>query len=223
MENLYPAPWDLSGKGYILIYKFNRNFVEDQGNLLPFLRNHYAGGIGSVMLVDYTFSNAGPYRELLFIPGKFKHEGKKINIISKIYVSTMTSVVNGRKNWGIPKEQANFTFEDLDDHHEHIRVLSGEENIADFTIASGGMSFPVSTRLLPFPLVQLYEGKYYYTTFHGRGKGKLAKIQNIEINSRLFPDISLFKPIVVIKVEPFHITFPVPRIVEKQGGLSIGE
>lgn len=216
MENLYPAPWNLSGKGYILIYKFNRNFVKEQGNSMPFLQGCYAGGIGSVMLVDYTASNAGPYRELLFIPGKFKHDGKKINTISKIYVSTMTSVINGRKNWGIPKEQADFTFESLDNHHEHIMVSSGEESIADLTIASGGISFPVSTRLLPFPLVQLHEGKYYYTTFYGHGKGKLARVQKITVNPRLFPDISLFKPIAVIKVEPFYITFPVPRILEQE-------
>jgi hypothetical protein len=212
MEKLYPAPWALSGKGYILIYKFNRNFVEEQGSL-PYLTGHYAGGIGSVMLVDYTVSNAGPYRELLFIPGKFRHKGKKLNTISKIYVSTMASVVNGRRNWGIPKEQANFTFENLDNRHEHIRIYSGEDSIADFTIASGGISFPVSTKLMPFPLAQLYEGKYYYTTFYGHGKGKLARVKKITVNPRLLPDISLFKPIAVIKVEPFSIIFPMPRIL----------
>lgn len=30
----------------------------------------------------------------------------------------------------------------------------------------------------------------------------------MEVNSDLFPDISLCKPIAVIRVEPFDITFP---------------
>ena len=117
MENdvkAYPAPWNLRGKGYIFLYKFKKDFVGQNGNVPSFLDGAFAGGFGSVMLVDYEESDAGPYGELLFIPGKFRFGGQKLDTISKIYVSTMESVVNGRANWGIPKEKADFSFEKTD-------------------------------------------------------------------------------------------------------------
>jgi len=66
--------------------------VEEQSNIPVFLQGQFAGGLGTVMLVDYNTSNAGPYGELHFIPGKFKHQNKRLNSISKIYVSTLASV-----------------------------------------------------------------------------------------------------------------------------------
>lgn len=204
----FPAPWSLLGKGYILLYKFNHDFVEKYGNVPHFLQGQYSGGFGSVMLVDYYQSDAGPYQELLFIPGKFSFKGKRLNTISKIYVSSKESVVNGRANWGIPKEQAEFLFEKLNSREECIQIKSGEKPVAEFVIRSGGVPFPVNTKLLPFPLVQLHEGKYFYTTFSGSGTGRFAKIEKLKVNSELFPDISRCRPIAAIRVEPFAITFP---------------
>jgi hypothetical protein len=178
----------------------------------PFLHGKFSGGFGCIMLVDYATSDVGPYGELLFIPGKFQHEGEKLNTISKIYVSTLDSVVNGRRNWGIPKEQAEFVFDQIDEHHEHIVIKTGASPIAEFSIRSGGLSFPVNTRFLPFPLVQKQEDEYFYTTFTGKGKGKLAHMEKVTINDKLFPDVSACKLLFALKVEPFSIEFPKPRI-----------
>lgn len=208
MTATFSAPWKLKGKGYILIYKFKKEFIQNYGNVPKFLKDKYSGGFGSVMLVDYTESNAGSYGELLFIPGKFKFREKKLDTISKIYVSTMESVDNGRNNWGIPKEQGDFKFEKVDENTEHVSINVGGKLVAEFKFKSGTMVFPVNTKLLPFPLVQEYKDKYYYTSFVGKGLGRFAKTREININPELFPDISLCKPIAVIKVEPFSITFP---------------
>lgn len=211
MENeirAYPAPWDLQGKGYIFLYKFTKEFVARNGNVPAFLDGAFAGGFGSVMLVDYERSNAGPYGELLFIPGKFRFHGKKLDNISKIYVSTMESVENGRANWGIPKEKADFSFEDIGDGAEKATVTVSGKIAAEFTLRSGKLPFPVSTKLLPFPLVQQYEGKNYFTDFFGKGKGHFSKITDMKIDPELFPDVSLCRPIAVIRVDPFNITFP---------------
>lgn len=208
MNKIYPAPWNLSGKGYILLYKFPENFVEQKANIPDFLKGHFAGGFGALMLVDYNRSNAGPYGEMLLIPGKFHHKGKKLNTISNIYVSSAESVENGRRNWGIPKERAEFLFHVIDSYTEKVCVFSGENTVAEFTLKSGNSTFPVSTKLLPFPLVQYYEGKYYYTDFYGSGTGRFAKLKAVHVNPQFFPDISSFKPIMAVKVEPFNITFP---------------
>ena len=219
MENetkRFPAPWNLRGKGYILLYRFKKEFVMQNGNVPEFLNGGFAGGFGSVMLVDYEESDAGPYGELLFIPGKFRFGGKKLDTISKIYVSTMESVENGRANWGIPKEKATFSFDRIDNKTEKATITVDGRTAAEFTLKSGGPSFPVSTKLLPFPLVQKSEGKLYFTNFFGKGKGRLTKVKGLRIDPALFPDVSLCRPIAVIRVEPFNITFPVARI-EKEG------
>ena len=215
MENeikAYPAPWNLRGKGYIFLYKFKKDFVARNGNVPEFLDGSFAGGFGSLMLVDYEDSDAGPYGELLFIPGKFRFGGKRFDTISKIYVSTMESVVNGRSNWGIPKEKAEFSFEELGGGTEKATVTAGGKIAAEFTLRSGRFSFPVSTKLLPFPLVQQYEGKHYFTDFFGKGKGHFAKITGMRIDAALFPDVSLCRPLAVIRVDPFNITFPEAKV-----------
>jgi hypothetical protein len=103
-------------------------------------------------------------------------------------------------------------FDQIDEHHEHIVIIKGTQPIAEFSIRSGGLSFPVNTRLMPFPLVQKHENEYFYTTFTGRGKGKLAHIEKISINDKLFPDASACRLLVAVKIEPFCVEFPKPKI-----------
>ena len=207
----YPAPWKLQGSGYIMLFKFSRKFVREQGRVPEFLKGRFAGGFGSVMVVDYKESNAGPYGELLFMPGKFLYHGKRLDTISKIYVSSKESVVNGRLNWGIPKEEAAFDFSQISENEERIRVMVGDRVAADFILHTGKLHFPVSTKLLPFPLVQRYQGRDLYTDFSGSGTGSFASIRELRIDPQLFPDISECRPIAVIKVDPFRITFPLAR------------
>ena len=208
----FPAPWNLQGTGYIFLYRFSEKFAEENGRVPDFLQGSFAGGFGSVMLVNYASSEAGPYGELLFIPGKFRFQGKKLDTISKIYVSTMESVVNGRANWGIPKEKADFAFTKIGENTEKAAVTVGGTPAAEFTLRSGKLAFPVNTKLMPFPLVQKHEDNYFFTNFSGKGKGHFAKIEELRINPALFPDVSALRPLAVIRVDPFDITFPVAEV-----------
>lgn len=210
----YPAPWTLQGYGYILLYRFGTAFANQQAP--EFLANKAIPGFGSVMLVNYQTSNCGPYGELLVIPGKYQYDQKNKHTISKIYVSSQASVNNGRSNWGIPKELAQFRFESLSDKIEKVTVTSenkGESSpIFEASLKSGSVPFPVSTRLLPFPLIQHLDGQAFQTTFSGKGTGRFATMTDLSINENAFPDLSRFKPLTIIKVDPFEITFPVAKI-----------
>jgi hypothetical protein len=206
----YPAPWALSGRGYIILYHFKKDFVLDRGFLPEFSKPDFAGGLGAVMVVDYASSPAGPYGELLFIPGKFKGLGRRWDRITKIYVSTLESVLNGRANWAIPKERADFAFQ-RSDSVENVAVSSCGNVFFRARFESFGPRFPVSTVLLPFPLLQPREGGSLQTTFSGHGKGRLARICGLAIDPELFPDLALARPLVAIAVEPFDIVFPVAR------------
>lgn len=205
----YPAPWTLHGNGYIMLYKFSKRFVEEQGNVPEFLQGSFAGGFGAVMLVDYADSDAGPYGELLFIPGKFRFRNRRLDTISRIYVSSDESVVNGRANWGIPKEKADFTFTQVDARTKKATISHEGKTVAEFELKSGRFFFHVSTKLLPFPLVQKHEGRFLFTNFFGKGRGRFARVKNLKVDPTLFPDISQCRPIAVVAVDPFEITFPV--------------
>lgn len=209
----YPAPWELRGKGYILLYKFPKDFVMEAGLIPAFLRDSFTGDLGAVMVVDYSASNAGPYSELLFIPGKFRFGGKKLNCITKIYVSTWESVVNGWANWAIPKERADFRFTSREnERRETIIVLKNNEPVIDFSLKHSRFSFPIHTALIPFPLVQENDSRLYYTNFTGKGTAQLAQIEEVKVNSELFPDIHPYRPLMSMRIDHFEVTFSPARV-----------
>jgi Acetoacetate decarboxylase (ADC) len=212
----YPAPWSLKGRGYMLLYRFPGDFVVEKGLIPAFLEGSFVGGLGAVMLVDYTESNAGPYGELLFIPGKFRHGGKKLGCITRIYVSTAASVVNGWENWAIPKEQADFRFAAPERNSKGtVVVTKNGEPVLNVTLLHGRIAFPMHTRLMPFPLVQEKDGKLYYTTFTGRGMACRARIEEMRVNPELFPDVGRHRPLMSLRIDKFTLTFPPARVANR--------
>ncbi|KAB5590446.1 hypothetical protein CTheo_6109 [Ceratobasidium theobromae] len=85
-----------------------------ESDRLEDLQATYMGGLGSVQLLRYHTSPVGPYDELLYVPGKMKYKVGNSTIsglsITRIYVSSPASIVNGRRNWNIPKQLARFEF-----------------------------------------------------------------------------------------------------------------
>lgn len=78
------------------------------------------------MVLRYTESPVGPYDELLIIPGAFDSppfsDDKENPRVTRIYVSTLASVINGRKNWNTPKHLARFEFTEQKDGTRDVRV-----------------------------------------------------------------------------------------------------
>lgn len=112
-----PPPWTLRGEGIILLFKFSKEWIDACSHISDALKKRFRGGLGYVMMVDYHESPVGPYRELLIIPGKFRKNRK--HVISRIVVDSEASTINGRANWGIPKE----TFP-IDWKKEKAKILS---------------------------------------------------------------------------------------------------
>ncbi len=202
-----PAPWTLRGEGIILLFRFKKDWVAKAGNLPEHLQGKFKGGFGYVMLVDYEESPVGPYRELLFIPGKFGKE--KLQAITTIFVDSEASTANGRANWAIPKETADFNWQ-KGKGLDQVEISFNGKQVFRASIRSGGISFPMSTALLPIRLRQELAGQVLFTQPEGKGWGKLAHIQDLEVDPQLFPDIRGIKPLLALKVSPFSLTFPKP-------------
>ncbi|GAA6021087.1 hypothetical protein JCM11491_004411 [Sporobolomyces phaffii] len=169
-----PVPWDVKGQGWIFpIYtRFSPTPIPlAAGAYSPFeagtsfdLGARYHGGVGMVMVVRYLEGPAGPYDELLYIPGLFSKEDKPTDYFlttTRIYVSTDESVANGRAEWGIPKHRAKFAFTPLtpDDSRIHLTVSHPTEPfprpffsavLVDSQLTP--FSLPVSTSWLAWPI-----------------------------------------------------------------------
>ncbi|KAG9053131.1 hypothetical protein FS842_008627 [Serendipita sp. 407] len=120
-----PAPWILKGEAYWFITSvFGRStpsitpsyfdLLEAQSAKLATEPGAFKGGVGMAVVMRYTESPVGAYDELLIVPGAFtspKFDKDKENIrITRIYVSTLASLYNGRKNWNTAKHLAKFEF-----------------------------------------------------------------------------------------------------------------
>lgn len=204
------APWSLTGRGYIFLCKFTPSFVAEHGFVPPALAAHFRGGFGAVMLVDYLTSDVGPYRELLFVPGTFQVKQGSFYSITKIYVSTMASVVNGRANWAIPKEQADFDIQAGEHGTEKITITAGGIPFARFTLQSGGFKLPVPS-LIPArwrTLVQPDGEHMRFTAPSGSGQVQLATLRDSWVDPAYFPDFTRGGLIRALRVPTFHLQFP---------------
>ncbi len=207
---IVPAPWALMGTGYIVLLKLTQSFVEHQGFVPEPLKGSFRGGLATVMYVDYTYSDAGPYRELLFIPGMFGFTAGNRFSITKIYVSTMKSVVSGQDNWGIPKELASFQAEQQGPSTERIRLGNGTAG-AELSFRWWPVRLPVTTALVPpawRTLAQHQRDRTCLTTIRARGSVYPARLLDARIDAGFFPDFTQGCILAVFKVMNFFMVFP---------------
>ncbi len=217
---LRPAPWELRGSAWIVALKLPPGSAAREAFLPAELAGTARGLASYLMFVDYAQSNCGPYRELLFIPGAFAFgDGRRHLSISRILVSTWDSVVNGRCNWGIPKDRADFHVEcGVGGFREdRIHVTTDDREICDLKFAPlrFAPSLPVHGALVPRrlrTLAQLFEGRTYYCAPLPRGRIRPGRLLSWRFDGTLFPDLSGAAVAAVIRVESFHMVFPVARI-----------
>lgn len=208
-----PAPWQLKGEGYLMIYSCSNDFLMTEGFIKEELKPFLWLKFGLVMLVNYQASPVGPYGELLFIPGMFHFKGKYYWHISKIFVSSIDSVYNGRENWGIPKELAQFEFKEMAKGSKSIKVTLNEALVFSAHLKDSSWGFPLSTSILPFQFIQPLNGKEYITQPKGTGKAFFSKLNGLEIGAGLFPSIGSQKRLACLHIPNFSLAFPIPHFL----------
>ncbi|WP_293373422.1 acetoacetate decarboxylase family protein [Nevskia sp.] len=212
---LAPAPWSLTGTGYILLMKLPPAVLDDPRHTPAALRGKRRGGLSMVMLVDYESSAVGPYRELLYIPGKFAFGDVALQSITRIYVSSMESVVNGRINWGIPKDQCDFDFQYGSDGQDRCEASLNGKPFAKFAFKAGGWKLPFSSVIVPnalLRLAQVHGGRQFVYVPSASGKIQFAKVTDWSFDAALFPDLAQGKVLACVKVPRFTMGFPVSAV-----------
>lgn len=207
-----PSPWHLTGSAWLVAVRL----PADSPALAAFMPADVAarrrGALSLLMFVDYTQSPCGPYRELMFIPGNYPFaDGRRHYSISRILVSTWDSVVNGRINWGIPKDRADFDVSREDDGTEHIRVHSDGRELAELRLRAWPVTLPVHGGLLPKALRllgQRFEGKTFLYAPTMRGWASPGKLVDWRFNADLFPDVAGGRVLGAFRIKSFNLAFP---------------
>ena len=207
-QNHTQLPWHLSGEGYILNYWLSPLLIR---SFQPFgLAESRFGRLVQVMLVRYHTSPIGPYDELLFLDHAFT--GLKMHSnIPKIYVSSQSSVVEGRYHWGIPKELAQFEWGHTAQHlscritHEN-ETLSIKLNLFDQKHA-----FAVSSQCVPSQFLNIkQQDQHFLYQFSPSFKGRLAYLSQATWTNtqNIFPDLSQATFLKGFYSTDFHLIFP---------------
>lgn len=215
-----PAPWELCGRAYISVLRFDPARLDEDRHLAPSLRGRRVSSpYAFLMFVDYSRSAVGPYHELLFIPGRYTTDDQRRYFsISRIFVSSMDSVVNGRRNWGIPKDIAQFDVRYGDQGLDRVRLTQNGRQIASLDYRRTQLStitLPVTTALLPSSLrtlVQHQEGRSFHYAPSARGWIQHAKLVHAESDPELFPDLAAARPLLTVQCPRFRMRFPVARV-----------
>ena len=138
---------------------------------------------------------------------------------ARAFVSSWESVVNGRVNWGIPKDRADFKRTREDSGTERITVSKEGHVFAEMRFRSYGPILPVHSGVLPATLRTLgqhYSGQTYLYTLNTRGRAAMARLVDCKLDPQYFPDISRAKVLTAVRLRKFSIHFPVATILPHQ-------
>jgi len=211
-----PPPWRLRGSGYVFLFTFEPWFLRAGGFLPPELEgaDGFEGQLGALVLADYRQSPVGPYRELLFLAGRNLRWRNHRLSVTRIFVSTEASAVNGRENWGIPKAAADFEVIRQEGGTERVIVLLGGFAKVDLTVTPArGFPLPAASLLAPpswRTLVQFTGGQPVTTRMSGRGVLRPAKLLDFRTLPGVFPDVSQGELVAGFQVRDFRLRLGCP-------------
>ena len=207
-----PAPWTLRGDTYLMLFRPGEDralFVHDE------LREPAVADFVIAMFVDYRESPVGPYQELLFIPGTFEFGERRLPAVTKMYVSSEASAVNGRRNWGLPKELATFEVRQLADRRTRVLMRVGGRRAVELYFREGLIPVPLSSLLVPEELRtigQKLDDKSFEFAPTTSGWLKAAATLQAWSDPAFFPEISPEQMIATLKFSSFEAVFPVATV-----------
>lgn len=210
-----PPPWRLQGSAYLFLFTFRPWFLRSGGFLPAEAEEGFEGQLGAVVLADYQRSPVGPYRELLFLAGRNLRWRNHRFTVTRAYVSAEASTVNGRENWGIPKQTAEFEVIQEQDGAERVIVLRDGLAEVDLTVAPArGLTFPVAG--LPAPpswrtIVQYRDGGRLETRVGGWGLLRPARLLDFRTLPAAFPDVNDGETVAGFRLTGLRLRLATPR------------
>ncbi|ROV92959.1 hypothetical protein VMCG_09014 [Cytospora schulzeri] len=168
-----PAPWKCTANVYAVYFYSSPKSknatdipivayspLEKESSFTSPEAGHFAGGVGSFMIVQYSDTPVGPYDELVIIPGAYTYRvqdksgkwmEKKNPRATRTYVSQKHTCFNGRNNWNIPKHLARFEWKDLPNGAKQVKVFPFDTSTDQAEVsASSTPIFQASFNTIPY-------------------------------------------------------------------------
>ncbi|MGF1674551.1 MAG: acetoacetate decarboxylase family protein [Rivularia sp. (in: cyanobacteria)] len=207
----YPAaPWTLKGYAFQTLQLVNieqaRKFIPPELEIVSFLPGK---SLGSIYISCYESGSLLTYNELIVVPGLVRYQGKIGGWISHIYVDNQDSVAGGREIWGLPKEMADFSWNNgnvkVSQNHRQLCSLYYNKGLINFSIwwqqkLNAGSFGGLGSELLFF--------ENQFKTQFGLLQGSL------EISPQTpFASLKLDKPLCTLQLRNLELIAGVPKIV----------
>jgi hypothetical protein len=209
----YPAtPWTLCGKAIASVHLVNINQVR---SLIPSEFQIFSVWPGKtlagVYLSYYGQGSELEYSELIVVPAIVSYQNKIGGWVSHIYVDNSNSVAGGREIWGLPKELADFTWE----NDKRVTVRQGDRSLCTLNYNPQnlawrqrltGYSFSVKgAELIQFPA-------HCEASF-----GLIGSSLEIPAESP-FSDFNLGQPFLTVRAEQMKLQVANPEVVGQRAG-----
>lgn len=135
----YPqTPWTLQGYALqtlqLLDVERVRPLIPSELNIISVLPGKTLGG---VYLSYYEPGSVLEYSELIVVAGLLSHKGKFGAWVSHIYVDNPDSVAGGREIWGLPKEMAEFNWE----QDNRVTIRQGNQTLCSLNYNRQGFGW----------------------------------------------------------------------------------
>jgi len=208
-------PWHLQGEGFILNYWITPHFIRESRNFG--IAPSPLGRVVQVMLVRYHHSPVGPYDELLIMDHPLISR-RRLSTIPKIYVSTHESIVHGQHLWGIPKEYAEFEWQEQGQEVICRITHQGQNMTVRLKKSKSSRSFYLNSHHLPTSMLKIQQTwKSSHYQFSPQFRGYLSKLAQVEWQNTqsIFPDFSQAKYIQSFYIPKFNLVFPEAKVHKK--------
>ena len=213
---LSPPPWQMQGEAFILNYWLTPSFIRQAQDFR--LAPSALGRAVQVLLVRCRSSPVGPYDELLILDHPLISK-LRLNSIPKIFVLTEASVKHGQQFWGIPKELAEFKWQEQ--RQETCCTIHFAQQSMQLHLKKSKKPYSFSIRSDRLPkaalrIRQAWQGKRYQ--FSPQFHGHLAKLHSAQWTETqdMFPDFSQARYLQSFYVSEFELIFPEAQIQQKK-------
>jgi hypothetical protein len=221
----YPQPpWTLRGYALQTLQLIDtdrvRLFIPPEFEIISVFPGKTVGG---VYLSNYVSGSVLEYSELIVVAGLVSYSGKLGGWISHIYVDNADSVAGGREIWGLPKELAEFTWENgVNKTSPENRVTVRQDNqllcSLSYTQQSFGLDVPFSGNVLSTlaSSVLLFKG-------HAESRVGLVSGKLVVPTESPFGNLGLGQPWLTVYCDRLCLTAGVPEVVgHRQAAHSYG-
>ncbi|RAM51026.1 MAG: acetoacetate decarboxylase [Hapalosiphonaceae cyanobacterium JJU2] len=204
----YPAaPWTLKGYALLTSHLLDVNRVR---HLIPKeleIKTIWPGKtLGGVYLFYYSSESVLEYSELIVVSATVSYQGKIGGWVSHIYVDNPDSVAGGREIWGLPKELANFAWE----NNNSVTVHQGDRTLCSLKSNQPWFTWP-----------QIFSGSSFSTMssdlllFAAELESRLSLVgSKLEVPAESpFAEISLGQPFATFRCDRMTLNVEAPQVL----------